>query len=649
MLFHQIIANALIGVNECPTSSCDPTDILIPAPSEIKITTTGFSTQDGPVDIEIDESWTDLGDEGYSLSCHQEGFRISARTQRGLFYGQQTLNQIKRIGLIPCCKITDVPVMGMRGVMLDMARCKEKHEYYYHIIDQLAQWKYNTVFLHINDNSGCAMEFKCYPSLATLHAFTQDEMKDMIKYAQDRHIDLVPEIEPWGHAKYITTQPEFADLAEDKDDPRVLCTSNPRTWEVLSNMFDEVCELFPSKYIHVGCDEADFGKCPECIARIERDGADALVGEHVTKVCEMAKDRGKVPIVWADILVKNRGSLDIVPKYAIITHWDYVPEPSPEPVEFIKSKGYEVLGCPAIVQGSRMILPMMDTLDNVMNFTKIVLDNDCIGMETSVWLPQRYIADSINFALAYASELSWSGLKRPRIDFANAFARNYFGIDLTAEIAQALVDMHDLSERSFPKLHNLWNYTAQVIQKGEEDMDDINRRVKLANSIAGVLRGHRDNVTDHLAEYNALILAADVSIHIQERAITVHKLVKAVQASEMFVNEGKALEAQIHIQASLDLLELLTDAEIAMQRKLENAWDRWRYEDDPLRTGTSENLMEGFFRARQFVRVVPIRLNTAKEQIEQGKDVDWSDIFRTPADGEYTGFVDAGDIIPDTI
>ena len=646
MYFQQIIAAALTSVNECPSSSCDPTDMLIPTPSEITITTAGFSTQDGPVDVEIDETWSDLGDEGYSLSCHQEGFRISARTQKGLFYGQQTLNQIKRIGLIPNCTITDVPVMGMRAVMFDMARCKEKHEYYYHIIDQLAQWKINTVFLHINDNSGCAMEFKCYPSLATLHAFTQDEMKDMIKYAQDRHIELIPEIETWGHAKYITTRPEFADLAEDKNDARVLCTSNPRTWEMLSNIIDEVSELFPSKYIHIGCDEADFGKCPECVARIERDGSDALVGEHVSKVCELAKERGKTPIVWADILVQHRGSFDIIPKYAIITHWDYIGEPSPEPVEFIRSKGYEVLGCSAIVQGSRMILPMMDTLDNVMNFTKIILDNDCIGMETTVWLPQRYIADTINFALAYASELSWSGLKRPRINFANAFARNYFGIDKTAEIAQTLIDMHDLSEKSFPKLHNLWNYTGQLIQKGELDTSDIKDRLELAKAIAGSLRTHRSDITDHLAEYDSLILAADVSIHIQERAIAVHRFIKAMSDSKTLVSEGKTAEAQKHIQTSIDLLKMLAKSENAMQRRLEEVWDRWRYIDDPLRIGTGENLMEGFMRARQFMRVVPLRLSKVSEQIGQGISVDWDDLFRTPEDGEDKGFVDAGDVMP---
>jgi hypothetical protein len=636
---------ALVGASECPTASCHPATLLVPLPSEITLST-GTAPVEGPVAEFIDQSLTDLGDEGYTLHCHQEGFQIAAPTKRGIFYGRQTLDQMKRLGLIPCCTIKDKPAMRMRAVMFDLARLKEKHDYYYRAIDQLAQYKINTVFLHLTDHSGCAIEFRHYPNLATKYAFSQDEMKRLIKYAQDRHIELIPEIETWGHAKYITTAKGFEDLAEDPNDPRALCTSNPRTWEVLGNMLDEVAALFPSKYIHVGCDEAAFGKCKQCTAKAELHGADALVGEHLKRVYDLVKARGKVPMMWGDVLLGHRGSADILPKDAVITHWDYKAVPPDEPYEFLKDKGFQVVGCPAIVWGSRMILPMADTLDNVTNTARIVTDNDLMGMETTVWVPQRYITDTLWFSLAHAAEMSWSGPRRTRLEFAAAFAKEFFGIDPSTEFAQALLDVHTLSMKSYSKLLDPWEFAKECEELDLAELLKVGKPAKdTAESVAARLKSARGRASSHTDELDALILAAELRAYVEERAVAVHG---AAQVTSSRRDEASREERNVTVKLlsdSVSALERLAASNADLTRRLEAVWDRWRYPDDPKKTDRGENLLGGFYVSREFFETVIPRLKEAKRRVENGEPADWDGILRKP-ERKASGPADVGDTSP---
>ncbi len=620
----------LVAASECPTSSCDPATLLVPLPAEISLQTC-TATVEGPVALDLDPSLAHLGDEGYELHAHQEGYRVAARTKKGLFYGHKTAEQMKRLRLVPCTTVVDKPVMAMRGVMLDLARLKERHEYYYHVIDQLAEWKINTVFLHLTDHSGCALEIKHYPKLATKYAFSQAEMLKLIRYAAERHIEIIPEIETWGHAKYITSVPDLADLAEDPKDPRALCTSNPRTWEVLGHIIDEVAALFPSKYIHVGCDEAAFGKCTTCASRIEREGADALVAEHLKRAHDLVAARGKQAMMWGDVLLAHRGAADVLPKDTIVCHWDYKPQPGDEPVKFLKSKGFEVIGCPAIVWGSRMILPRTDTLDNVANFSRIVHDAGCLGMETAVWVPQRYITDTLWFSLAYAAELSWSGPKRTRLEFAAAFAKSFFGIAADTQLAQALLDAHELSMKSFAKLQDVWAYAEECSAKPDTQMCEAPSPERdRATDIAEVLRRYRPRITEHETEYDALILAADIRAFVETRGTAIEGLVVALRSAEKLVHEEHKETANEVLARLLPIVADLAKQNESLTKRLEAAWDRWRYPDDPKKHDGGENLLGGFYTSGEFLGEVHIRLDEARRRIESGESVDWQAILKRP-------------------
>lgn len=600
---------------------------LIPAPSSITLFD-GITPMDGSVRTRLSTDRPDLGSEGYHLTCDRSGFQLTANTEAGLYYGRQTIEQLKSNAPVPCCEIIDSPKLSMRAVMFDLARCKEKHEYYYYMIDRLSHWKINTVFLHLTDHTGCALEFEHCPALATKYAFTRAEMADMIRYAAERHVELIPEIETWGHAKYITRIPDFADLAEDKDDPRALCTFNPATWELLSCMIDEVAELFPSKYIHLGCDEAPFGRCQICLDYADKHSMDALAGEHARRVCELALSRGKTPMIWGDVLLQHRGSVNRIPAQTVICDWHYDAQVSPESVEFFKKSGLDVLCCPAIVWGSRMILPRMDTLDNVESFAEVALENTCIGLKTTAWIPQRYIADTLQFGLAYACELTWSGVVRNRAEFAQAFALSYFGIEHVDDVAQYILDAHHLSDKSFNRVTNLWEHAEDLCKLTTSDLQNAEfKGLESARTIASTLRACRDRVTRNQSEYDALVLAASLGAHVKERDAALHRLVCDLRLAEELDGQGQRSEARSRIQASISDFKLLTETEELLRRDMEQCWDRWRYEDDPIKHSRGENILGACYSSEQFMRTVLSRLEDIRDCLSNGHKPDWQGVF----------------------
>ncbi len=619
-------------------------ELVVPHPLKIECREDD-ARLDAPLETVLDETRTELGCEGYELVIDASGSIATASTKRGLYYAECTWHQLMELGTVSGCRILDGPKIDMRAVMLDLARCKERHDYYYHTIDQLSKWKVNTVFLHITDHSGCTMEFDSHPSIVTRNAFTKDEMRDFIAFAESRYIELIPEIETFGHAKYITKTPGYEDLGEVPENPRSMCTSNPRTWEVVRDLIMETAEVFPSKYLHAGCDEAVYGECEKCSAWAEKEGIGTVAATHIKKACEIVKEAGKVPMVWGDVLLKHRESVHIVPDDVIITHWDYRPDVTAEPVQFLQSLGYKVLACPASVWGSRMIIPRDDVLDNLENFTRIAMQNDCIGVDNTVWVPQRYMSDTLWYALAYGAELAWSGLMRDRIDFARAFAKQFYGLQPSDENAHLLTGVHQISEKGFVKIVAVDEYVQDIIS-GDlvEKLDKVEKDRDTAANYAKSLALIRDQVTKHETEFETVILAAQVRAHIENRALVLNKLIEAVQKSAEIVEMEEQGAAKELLTVVKDSISQTIKHEKYIHSKLVEDWDRWRYADDPMKTTGGENLIGSFNISLTYFRTLQARLETVLERIETQKELDWKALLARPETDEVQTFSDTGDV-----
>ncbi len=291
--------------------------------------------------LSLNSSSNDYGKEGYTLIVNPFNIIIEANELNGLFYGVQTLRQllnpyinsvakVEGIDLsLPCVVVLDKPEFVWRGLNLDCCRHFMSKEFIKRYIDLLAYHKFNTLHWHLTEDQAWRIEIKKYPELTTKGAFrkyddgsvyggfyTQDDIKEIVAYAESRFINVVPEIEMPGHSTAaISCYPEISCTGGPFETGTlwgiyydIFCAGNEKTFQFLENVISEVAELFPGKYIHIGGDEAPkrrWQSCLECQARIQSEN---LKDEHelqsyfIKRMEKFISSKGKQIVGWDEIL-----------------------------------------------------------------------------------------------------------------------------------------------------------------------------------------------------------------------------------------------------------------------------------------------------------------------------------------------------------
>ncbi|MDE3057781.1 MAG: family 20 glycosylhydrolase [Bacteroidota bacterium] len=281
----------------------------------------------------------DSATESYSLSVEQRRVTISSESEEGVFRGMQTFFQLiapeakaHRNGMpaeIPSCEIFDRPAFRWRGLNLDCSRHFMSKEFIKRYLDILAYYKMNVFHWHLTDDQGWRIEIRRYPQLTRIGAwrteadgsryggyYTQEDIRDIVAYAQRRFITVVPEIEMPGHClASLAAYPENSCTGGPfevgtvwgvmKD---VYCAGRDSTFTFLENILDEVIGLFPSPYIHIGGDEVPKDRwkaCPRCQARIKAEGLhneEELQSYFIKRIADYLHSKGKTMIGWEEIL-----------------------------------------------------------------------------------------------------------------------------------------------------------------------------------------------------------------------------------------------------------------------------------------------------------------------------------------------------------
>ena len=324
---------------------------------------------EGDVCLELDKN---LPEDAYEMQVSSGQIRVKASDSKGLFYGLQNLRLLLPPAIesstaqdtvewtVPEMTVKDAPRFGYRGFMLDVSRYFLPKEELLRMIDCMALLKLNRLHLHLTDDNGWRLEIKKYPKLTEVGAwkvdrqhlpfperrnpkrgepatvggyYTQADMKEIIAYAADRQIEIIPEIDIPAHSNAaLASYPEYAcPVVKDfigvipglggKNAEIIFCGGNEKTYEFLQDVLDEVIALFPSRYIHLGGDKAtktNWKKCPLCQARIREEhlaDEEALQGYFMGRMSDYVRSKGKEVMGW-DELTNSK-----LPEDAIIFGW----------------------------------------------------------------------------------------------------------------------------------------------------------------------------------------------------------------------------------------------------------------------------------------------------------------------------------------
>jgi len=284
---------------------------------------------------------SDLGEEGYQLEVTRAAIHLAAATAHGLFYGWQTIRQLLPPQIersepgppvqwsIPALKIIDNPRFRWRGMLLDCGRHFMDKEFVKRYIDLLAYHKMNVLHWHLTEDQGWRIQIRKYPKLTEVGAwrteedgsvyggyYTQEDIREVVAYAEKRFVTVVPEIELPGHSvAALASYPQFSCTGGPFEvetrwgvHADIYCAGNDSTFTFLEDVFTEVLELFPSGYIHIGGDEAPKKRWQNCSKCQQRIKTEAFKDEHelqsyfIRRIETFLNQHGRRIIGWDEIL-----------------------------------------------------------------------------------------------------------------------------------------------------------------------------------------------------------------------------------------------------------------------------------------------------------------------------------------------------------
>ena len=317
---------------------------------------------DGDVELTINKL---LAEEEYRLTVDSKNIRIVGGSYAGVFNGIQTLLQLlppqiynkhKKLPIsVACCSIEDSPKFGYRGFMLDVARTWISADKVKRYIDLMAYLKLNKLHFHLTDDEGWRVEIKSHPELATIGGFrggdspvfpryakfdekwggyyTQQELKEIVAYAAQRNIEVIPEIDMPGHSKALGAIKSdiLCNYTPDKSKTNgleirnVWCAAKESNYKLIDDIIREISEIFTSDYIHIGGDEVDMSQwrqCPDCQKLKADKGLEnekQIEDYFIARTTEILTKYGKKPAVWNEAI---EGGL--LPKSTRVHGWESI-------------------------------------------------------------------------------------------------------------------------------------------------------------------------------------------------------------------------------------------------------------------------------------------------------------------------------------
>ncbi|OFY63189.1 MAG: hypothetical protein A2Y71_03495, partial [Bacteroidetes bacterium RBG_13_42_15] len=435
--------------------------------------TIGKSAGTGTLTLILDKTITSVpSDEGYIMTVSQDRVEIISKSEAGLFYGCQSLEQLLEDARdykkpVPSCKITDYPVLSYRAVHFDVKHHLDHMNYYYESINRLARFKINAIVFEFEDK----LRYQRQPLVGAPQSISIDEMAALTQYARERHIEITPLVQGLGHATFILKHQEYANLRELPWNTWAFCPLNEGTYQVLFDLYRDAIEATPgSKYLHIGGDEiGNIGLCPRCKPMADKEGMLSLSLYWLKRVCEFAKENGRIPVFWDDMPLKEGGVyestwsdevtseeaakswkegtpkldklLEDFPKNCVYMRWNYSMARQPgniKALEWYQSRGLQAMIATATNgEGGMLFQPeerdkgiASSGISPIKSFIQLAAEKNISGMLCTAWDDKSPHMENYWRGFIASAEYSWSPNGRTLEEYDNAWLQREFGISM---------------------------------------------------------------------------------------------------------------------------------------------------------------------------------------------------------------------------
>lgn len=379
---------------------------------------------------EIDIQLRNLSDEGYVLRVLKNKIELKAKTTKGIYYAAMSLIQLleKLNKTLQCVEIIDWPDMKIRGVSDDISRGQVSNlDNFKKIISHIARYKMNTYMPYIED----MLEFEKYPSIGKNRgALTKNEVKEIVEFAKQNFVEVIPIFQTLGHYENILSQDEFLKYAEFPG-AASLNVSSDSTYYFLEDLLKEVFELFPSEYFHMGADESWDVGLGASKKLVDETNIAVVHANHYKKVYNICKKYNKKVIMYGDILLDYPEILSLIPKDIIIVDWQYRAEEYYHSTKKIKDAGFQYLVSPSVWNFTSTFPVNINSLPNIKYTIKSGLENESLGMINSNWgdYGAETFKEFVLFNYAWSAQCAWNLQQSDLSKFNHDYFYDFFGID----------------------------------------------------------------------------------------------------------------------------------------------------------------------------------------------------------------------------
>lgn len=292
----------------------------------------------------------------------------------------------------------------MRGLMIDCSRCCEQPGYYHHLIDLLATLGQDTLVLHFCDDQGLGVKLPGFEAAAHPWALDVPTVQGLLAHARERGLRVIPEVETFGHTRWVADLPEYAACFPGEAQPAVLGFNaidprHPRVGAWLDALLDATCALFDDPVVHIGCDEVDLTAGCDIA---EEDQADVWA-DHVNRVIAAVHARDRTPMLWADHLESDARIAAAVDRRVIAVSWHYEPEADESGLLRLRDVGYKdlVLGPSASCWRTHS----HTHVGNEQNMARYAAaaQTHGVGFLNTVWCPMRHVQRAVDLGIAFGA------------------------------------------------------------------------------------------------------------------------------------------------------------------------------------------------------------------------------------------------------